>query len=246
MILFSIDINAISIIMSDRLAGIFNQFAFNARMFFTGTLCNNIEFEEKMGGGFLHLVRKGNMKIYSAHHSTVNIEEPSLIFYPSPIKHQFVFDGKVELTCAIVDLGGTNNLLVKALPNMLIVALKDVPTLSCTLSLLFDEAELQPSGHQAAIDRLFEYLMIQLLRYVLDTSQSSNGLLAGLNDNRLSKAITAMHNDPCNQWTLETLAEKAGMSRARFAVHFRETVGTTPVNYLTQWRMGVAQTLLKK
>jgi len=36
------------------------------------------------------------------------------------------------------------------------------------------------------------------------------------------------------------------MSRARFAVHFRETVGTTPVDYLTQWRMGVAQTLLKK
>ena len=42
------------------------------------------------------------------------------------------------------------------------------------------------------------------------------------------------------------ISGKASMSRARFAVHFRETVGTTPVNYLTQWRMGVAQTLLKK
>lgn len=139
-----------------------------------------------------------------------------------------------------------NNLLVRALPNMLIMALKDVPNLSSTLSLLFDEAELQKCGRKAAIDRLFEYLIILLLRYVLDSTPSSNGLLAGLNDKRLAKAITAMHNDPSNQWTLESLAKQAGMSRARFAVHFRETVGTTPIDYLTQWRMGVAQTLLKK
>lgn len=232
--------------MNDRLVGVFNQFAFSARMFFTGALCNNIEFDENMGGGFLHLVRKGSLKIYSSHHPIVSIEEPSLIFYPSPAKHQFVFDGNVELTCAIVDLGGTNNLLVKALPNMLLMALKDVPSLASTLSLLFDEAELQQCGRQAAIDRLFEYLMIQLLRFILDSSPDNVGLLAGLNDKRLAKAISAMHSDPSHQWTLELLAKQADMSRARFAVHFRETVGTTPVDYLTQWRMGVAQTLLKK
>ena len=56
-----------------------------------------------------------------------------------------------------------------------LMALKDVPTLSSTLSLLFEEAELQQCGRQAAIDRLFEYLMIQLLRYVLDSTPSSNG-----------------------------------------------------------------------
>lgn len=126
------------------------------------------------------------------------------------------------------------------------MALKDVPSLASTLSLLFDEAELQQCGRQAAIDRLFEYLMIQLLRFILDSSPGNVGLLAGLNDKRLAKAISAMHSDPSHQWTLELLAKQAGMSRARFAVHFRETVGTTPVDYLTQWRMGVAQTLLKK
>lgn len=66
--------------MNDRLVGVFNQFAFSARMFFTGALCNNIEFDENMGGGFLHLVRKGSLKIYSSHHPIVSIEEPSLIF----------------------------------------------------------------------------------------------------------------------------------------------------------------------
>jgi AraC-like DNA-binding protein len=233
--------------MNDRLAGFFNQYALNARMFFTGSLCNKIEFDENMGGGFLHLVRKGSLKVYSSHHAPVTIDEPSLIFYPSPAKHLFVFDGNVDLTCAIVDLGGrANNLLIKSLPNMLLMALKDVPTLASTLSLLFAEAEQTQCARQAAIDRLFEYLIIQLLRFILDNSADSVGILAGLNDKRLAKAITAMHDNPSNAWTLELLAKQAGMSRARFAVRFRETVGTTPLDYLTQWRIGLAQTLMKK
>jgi AraC-like DNA-binding protein len=233
--------------MNDQLAGFFKHYSFSARMFFTGSLCNNIEFDENMGGGFLHLVRKGKMKVYSSTHDTIIIEEPSLLFYPSPAKHQFVFDGNVDLTCAIVDLGdGSNNVLIKALPNMLLMPLKDMPTLSNTLALLFTEAEQEHSGRQVAIDRLFEYLIIQLIRFILDNNQTNIGLFAGLGDKRISKAITAMHNYPSRNWSLESLASQAGMSRARFAVHFRETVGTTPVEFLTQWRIGLAQILLKK
>ena len=36
------------------------------------------------------------------------------------------------------------------------------------------------------------------------------------------------------------------MSRARFAVNFRETIGLTPGDYLTQWRLSLAQSLLRK
>lgn len=232
--------------MSDRLTGFFNQFAFNARMFFTGELCNNIEFNEDTGGGYLHLLRKGNLKISSSFHPTVSIEEPSLIFYPRSAKHQFAVDENVELTCAIIDLGGANNLLVKALPSMLLMPLNQLPNLASTLRLLFDETETPKCGQQAAIDRLFEYLVIQLLRSVLDNNPDKIGLLAGLNDKKLSIALASMHDLPSNPWTLDLLAKQAGMSRARFAVRFRETVGITPLEYLTQWRIGIAQTMLKK
>jgi AraC-like DNA-binding protein len=233
--------------MADRLAGFFNHHALTARMFFTGSLCNNIEFDENMGGGFLHLVRKGTMKIYSSAHDTVTVDEPSLIFYPSPAKHQFVFDGEVDLTCAVVDLGEkSNNVLIKALPSMLMMSLKVVPALGSTLTLLFAEAEQAYCGRQAAIDRLFEYLIIQLLRFFLDNNQASIGLFAGLGDRRLAKAMSAMHNAPGNHWSLDALASEAGMSRARFAVHFRDKVGATPMEYLTQWRISLAQILLKK
>lgn len=68
----------------------------------------------------------------------------------------------------------------------------------------------------------------------------------GLSDVRLSKAIAAMHERPAEDWSLERMAQSAGMSRARFAAHFRKVVGITPFAYLTGWRLGVAQTMLRR
>jgi AraC-like DNA-binding protein len=52
--------------------------------------------------------------------------------------------------------------------------------------------------------------------------------------------ITAMHAEPGRKWTLEALARVAGMSRSRFAVRFKESVGEPAMDYLTRWRMMVA------
>ena len=68
----------------------------------------------------------------------------------------------------------------------------------------------------------------------------------GLTDPRLSKAIECMHRHPETSWSLEKLAQRAGMSRARFAAYFREVLGMTPFDYLTNWRLRVAQTMLRK
>ncbi|MFM9834800.1 MAG: AraC family transcriptional regulator [Methylophilaceae bacterium] len=235
--------------MDDRLSAFFNQHGLSAHMFFTGTLCKNIDFEDNLIGGFLHLIRRGTVIAHSVKHAPLIISEPSLLLYPRPAKHRFEFngDGEADLTCATIDLGdGYNNILAEALPAVLLMPLNNLPQLASTLELLFNEAEQAHSGRQASIDRLFEYLLIQLLRHILDNNQTNVGLIAGLADKRLAKALTAMHNEPSLNWSLEALADKAGMSRARFAVHFREVVGTTPIDHLTKWRIGLAQTLLKK
>jgi AraC-like DNA-binding protein len=70
--------------------------------------------------------------------------------------------------------------------------------------------------------------------------------MAALADKRLAIAVTAMHDRPHIHWTLELLAQTAGMSRASFANHFRTTTGTTALGYLTAWRMEVVKTQLKK
>jgi transcriptional regulator GlxA family with amidase domain len=96
------------------------------------------------------------------------------------------------------------------------------------------------------LDRVSEVVIILLLRHLMDRNLVSSGLLAGLADPRLAKAINAMHAHPARPWTLDALAREAGMSRARFAHRFRSTVGQTSGRYLGDWRISLAQSLLRK
>ena len=66
------------------------------------------------------------------------------------------------------------------------------------------------------------------------------GWLIALADPRLASAIGAIHADPGARWTLPALAKEARMSRSSFARAFRNTVGSSPVDYLTRWRMLLA------
>ncbi|WP_419826136.1 helix-turn-helix domain-containing protein [Sphingomonas sp.] len=59
-------------------------------------------------------------------------------------------------------------------------------------------------------------------------------------DRRIGAAISAMHTEPARRWTVQGLAEHAGMSRTSFAVRFKRRVGSSPMEYLTRLRMLLA------
>jgi len=132
------------------------------------------------------------------------------------------------------------------LQQTLVLPLDALPELGPTLQLLFSEAFSKSPGRQTALDRLFEYLFVLLIRSAMKAHLVDSGVLMGLSDVRLGKAIEGMHRHPENSWSLEQLAQRAGMSRARFAAYFRQVVGMTPFDYLTNWRLGVSQTMLRK
>ena len=66
------------------------------------------------------------------------------------------------------------------------------------------------------------------------------GWLFALSDKQMSVAITSIHDEPAHDWTVEELGQRAGMSRSTFALRFKETVGVSPMGYLTRWRMLLA------
>src|SRR5690606_30261833 len=110
----------------------------------------------------------------------------------------------------------------------------------------FEEAFEQRCGRHALINRLFEVVMIQILRQLMESGQVQGGMLSGLSHPRLRDAIVAMHEAPAKEWTLEELAQVAGMSRSVFAVRFREALGVTPGQYLQGWRVSLAQQALRQ
>jgi len=174
------------------------------------------------------------------------IREPTVLLYPRPGEHRFQTEG-ADIVCAFIEFGaGTLNPLVSALPKLLTVPLASVPELTPTVELLFLEAFDQREGRQVAVDRLAEYFLVLLLRCAINSQLIQGGILTALSDEHLSRAVLRIHQEPENAWTLEELAHLAGMSRARFAAHFLATMGQTPFEYLTVWRIGVAQSLLKK
>lgn len=89
-------------------------------------------------------------------------------------------------------------------------------------------------------------MLIQALRLHLEEGLKGGvGWLFALADKQMNAAITSMHDDPAQRWTLQKLAERAGMSRSIFALKFKELVGTSPMEYLTHWRMMLAGDRLK-
>jgi AraC-like DNA-binding protein len=97
--------------------------------------------------------------------------------------------------------------------------------------------EPQPGGFLVA-QQLATLLLVQALRlHLLERLEGGVGWLFALGDKQMAAAINAMHGEPAYRWTLQELATHAGMSRTTFAVKFKQTVGTSPMDYLTHWRM---------
>ncbi len=234
--------------MQDRLVEVLQRFELRARVFKTGRLCHSAAFDAADGLGYIHVQQRGRLQVECPGERPVPVEEPCLYFYLNPTSHRLVpLDNEVEMVCASIEFGaGLRNPLVRALPEMVLVRLADSPTLDLALQALFREAAEEHCGRQAVLDRLIEAVFILVLRDLMDQQRLQVGLFAGLADTRLAKAINALHAEPARHWTLEDLAAEAGMSRARFAAHFHAVVGMTPGNYLLEWRVGVAQSLLRQ
>ena len=96
------------------------------------------------------------------------------------------------------------------------------------------------------LNRLFEVVLIQVLRQLMERDQVQGGMLAGLAHPRLRFALVAMHESPAQEWSLEELGTRCGMSRSVFANRFRAVVGCTPGSYLQNWRITLAQRLLRR
>lgn len=233
----------------DQLSPLLSQASLTARVFFTGGLRQRATFDDSELAGYVHLLKFGHVKMTVRGGAPMLIEQPSVLFFPRPCPHTLVpvDEAGCELLSASVDIGvKVRNPVAMTLPEVLVLPMKEMNAIAAPLDLLFREVLDDGFGRQAALDRLVEYFLIKTLRHVVATGQLQGGIFAALANPRLALAVGAMHAQPGYQWTLNELAGLSGMSRARFAVNFRKTVGITPLDYLTDWRMSVAQNLLKQ
>ncbi len=97
----------------------------------------------------------------------------------------------------------------------------------------------QPGGFLVA-QQLATLMLVGALRVHIADGANGVGWLFALADKQMAVAINAMHDDPSSRWTVQSLAQRAGMSRTSFSLRFKDTVGASPLEYLTRWRMTLA------
>lgn len=140
-------------------------------------------------------------------------------------------------------------LLVRLLPSVVHIrrAEEGAGSVRRIVELIGEETNSIRPGHDLVLERLVEILFVEALRFRLQSpAREQQGLLAGLSDPGLARALREIHVDLARRWTVAELARTACMSRAVFAERFARKVGMPPMQYLQEWRMAVAKDILRR
>lgn len=114
------------------------------------------------------------------------------------------------------------------------------------VKLLTLESEKERMGRTAIINHWAGIMLIECLRtYMESLPEATDNWLKALKDPYMAKAIVAMHDAPSKPWTINKLAEVAGMSRSSFAQRFKDVVGVPPLTYLIDYRLRLAARYLR-
>ncbi|PCI23216.1 MAG: hypothetical protein COB67_12995 [SAR324 cluster bacterium] len=115
-----------------------------------------------------------------------------------------------------------------------------------TLNLVASEVFSRRPGSEEIVTRMLDVLFVQIIRSCIESvSDKNEGWLAGLQDAQIGRALAWIHRQFAFSWTVESLAQKAGMSRSAFSARFSELVGDSPVQYLNKWRIQKAIALFR-
>ncbi|MCU1359790.1 MAG: transcriptional regulator, AraC family [Ilumatobacteraceae bacterium] len=139
------------------------------------------------------------------------------------------------------------NPAMRAFPPVFVVRLPDGPaarwvdsSIQYALATTSDAGPVEPIS-----TRLPELLLIEVLRIHLASAPAAeHGWIAALHDQVLAPAMAQLHASPERKWTVSSLAASVAVSRSVLDERFRSVLGLSPIRYLTEWRMHLAEDLL--
>ncbi len=138
------------------------------------------------------------------------------------------------------------NPLIAALPRLLhLRASADDAWIANFTSQAVAESHAHRPGGEAMLARMSEMMFVDAVRRYADRlPEHSAGWLAGLRDRFVGRALALLHEQPADDWTIDELGRRIGLSRSALHERFVELIGVPPMQYLAQWRMQTAARLL--
>lgn len=232
----------------DRLSSVLHNFRATA----SGVACEQYQGVKKLAllphvCYWFYLV-EGEVKLTSNSGQTLRLEQGDGLWLAvgQPLSLQVIGESARLLECDFsfgsVLANNRLNPLLERQQSWIKVAKNDdiAKQLAPMTQLLLQESMDPRCGSKVVVERLAEAYLVQLLRAFLQFQRIEVGLMAGLSDRKLARALVAIHDDPAHPWQVASLAAEAGMSRSVFSAHFKQAMLMTPMHYLALWRMRLA------
>lgn len=250
----------------DILSNVLHSFRVRTRICVRGAFCGKWALDSRgFKGSVFHLVGRGAAWLHSEGLEVpIPLRSGDLVMLPRCQWHQItgtperqkdptprpagasgpqttMICGQVQSAAGFVDP------IIKALPEILVVHADDQGTsaqLHALVRIMVSEHESDGPGQQAVLERMAEMMYIMIIRHHMKSADPKRGLLAAIADERIAAVLAAVHEDPGKDWQIPALASLAGMSRTAFTLRFKSLLEETPMQYVTQWRMHLAEGLL--
>nr|WP_100548912.1 MULTISPECIES: AraC family transcriptional regulator [unclassified Pseudomonas] len=233
----------------DVLSEFFERTSLQGRLLFAGPVEGTLVLDKPPGMAFVHVIERGGVDMVQPGLPRIAITQPSVLFCPSSCRYQLRAhdDAGADLICASFQFGRSEQQpFPLGLKETLVFALSALGQLGPVIGSLVSEFRTSAPGRDKALNLLFEYVFVVLVRRAVSEGRISSGLLYALQDSQMGAALMRIHHEPQTQWSVERLAELATMSRSKFAARFHELMGMAPMAYVTAWRMKVAQDMLRE
>ncbi len=231
----------------DQLSVLLQDLDLNAEVFFSGSLCGLQAFEETENTGLLHFLKSGSMTLITDQGYELHLDKASVIFMPGGGNHRIKIKefNEAELVCANIRFQPHQKVaLADNLPALLCIDIEQDEDINEAARRIFDEAFGTDYGRDVVINRQCDIFIVQVLRYVLRHGIVELGLLAASSHPQLAPLMRKLLSHPETGWTVESMAATVAMSRSKFAALFKDAVGQSPLEYLTDLRLSKAKELL--
>ena len=120
------------------------------------------------------------------------------------------------------------------------------PTLVALLEAMASEVSDQRIGAATVMTRLADTVITRVVReWVESQADNTSSWLAAIRDPKIGRALAALHHEPEKDWSVESLAAAANLSRSMFSERFSAVLGISPARYVARWRMHLAGTWLR-
>lgn len=226
------------------LNGIMAQHTFTTKIEYQGNLSGPRHFGKT---GQLHFLEKGNVRILIQGKQVIQVDRPAIVIVPAAVPHMIesIGDLPVKMINASISLSTSqDSFIFAALPDYFYFQLNPECKISCTAKWLIGEITEQRFARQSMLDKLTDIFVLQIFRFAIEEGLIQQQMLTAAHHPLLSRVIKEVHQFPATNWNLNNMAKKAAMSRTRFAKSFKEILGQTPKDYVTDIRLAKAQRLL--